>query len=168
MAHYLFLYHNLWFNKSKTAPTVELGGGTPLCPLLTGALFCLQTILINSSGSFPRIYWNDKSGSNWDFKMKGEISGLKNRELIIFFSSSIKLLISSQGSTEDLAWYLPGVTWNLFPIVHQKVMNDEPESHHSRSLFFMSMTCFSENGFRRVSLIQNAWERKQLSLTIVT
>lgn len=55
-----------------------------------------------------------------------------------------------------------------FPIVHDKVMNDEPESHHSRSLFFMTMTCFSENGLREVSLIQNAWEKKQFSLIIMT
>lgn len=27
MAHYLSLYYNLWFNKSKTAPRL---GGTPL------------------------------------------------------------------------------------------------------------------------------------------
>ena len=142
-------------------------GNTFLCPFHIEVLFISSNYTINSLESFPRMYWNDKSGSYWDSIMKGEISGLKNGKLI-FFSSSVKLPIFSQGSTEDLPWYLPGVTWNLFSqLFPRKWLTMSQKSLHAGSLFFMTSTYFSENGLRGESVIQNAWKKQQLNLIIV-
>lgn len=56
----------------------------------------------------------------------------------------------------------------ILPIVPKDVINDESESLHAGSLFFMTLTYFSENGLREESVIQNAWKREQLNLIITT
>ena len=48
----------------------------------------------------------------------------------------------------------------ILPIVPKDVINDESESLRAGSLFFMTLTYFSENGFREESVIQNAWKRE--------
>lgn len=55
----------------------------------------------------------------------------------------------------------------ILPIVPKEVINDESKSLHAGSLFFMTLTCFSENGLRGESVIQNAWKKQQLNLIIV-
>lgn len=54
----------------------------------------------------------------------------------------------------------------IFPIVQKELINDEPKSYHSGSLFFMTLTYFSGNRLRGVSLIPNAWKREQHNLII--
>jgi hypothetical protein len=39
----------------------------------------------------------------------------------------------------------------IFPVVDEKVINDEPQSYHSGRLFFMTLPYFSENGLKGVS-----------------
>lgn len=80
---------DLWFNKSnpqgrnyfweKSVPVLDWEHlFMSLTHWITNSL---PTVQISSLESFPRIYWNDKSGSYWDFTIKGEISGLKNGKL---------------------------------------------------------------------------------------
>lgn len=56
----------------------------------------------------------------------------------------------------------------ILPIVPKDVINDESESLRAGSLFFMTLTYFSENGLREESVIQNAWKREQLNLIMTT
>lgn len=69
------------------------------------------------------------------WKEKSQVWKMEN---FFFFSSSIKLPISSQDSTEDLPWYLPGVAWNLFSHCSQgtdKMMSQKGTTQEVYSLW---------------------------------
>lgn len=98
-------------------------------------------------------------------KEKSQVWKMEN----LFFSSSVKitcvLIGLHRGSCLIPAWsHMKFVS----PIVPKEEINDEPESQYWGNLFFTTLTYFSENRLRRLSLVQNTWKTEQLNLIIVT